>query len=78
MRPVLQTQSDVDALWQHLGTTIDCVASDHAPHTIAEKGGRAEQYGVLTKQQHLEPIPEQSVDNYPLASRVWNQPCPYC
>jgi dihydroorotase len=65
MRPVLQAQSDVDALWRHLGTTIDCVASDHAPHTIAEKGGRAEQYGVLTKQQHLEPIPEQSVDNYP-------------
>ena len=38
MRPRLGTQADVDALWQHINTTIDCVASDHAPHTLAEKG----------------------------------------
>lgn len=41
MRPVLQPQKDVDALWEHLGTTIDCVASDHAPHTIEEKQSSA-------------------------------------
>lgn len=37
MRPVLGSQTDVDALWAHLGTTIDCIATDHAPHTSAEK-----------------------------------------
>jgi carbamoyl-phosphate synthase/aspartate carbamoyltransferase/dihydroorotase len=37
MRPRLTRQSDVDALWAHINTTIDCVASDHAPHTLAEK-----------------------------------------
>ncbi len=42
MHPVLGTQSDVDALWAHLGTTVDCIATDHAPHTLAEK--KLEQY----------------------------------
>ena len=37
MRPRLARQSDVDALWAHVNTTIDCVASDHAPHTLIEK-----------------------------------------
>jgi carbamoyl-phosphate synthase/aspartate carbamoyltransferase/dihydroorotase len=37
MRPLLGMQSDVDALWDHLQETIDCVATDHAPHTLAEK-----------------------------------------
>jgi carbamoyl-phosphate synthase/aspartate carbamoyltransferase/dihydroorotase len=37
MRPRLASQNDVDALWAHINTTIDCVASDHAPHTLAEK-----------------------------------------
>lgn len=37
MRPHLARQSDVDALWAHINSTIDCVASDHAPHTLAEK-----------------------------------------
>jgi dihydroorotase len=37
MRPRLARQSDVDALWAHIDTTIDCVASDHAPHTLTEK-----------------------------------------
>ena len=38
MRPRLASQADVDALWQHVDSTIDCIASDHAPHTLAEKG----------------------------------------
>lgn len=37
MRPTLASQADVDALWEHINTTIDCIASDHAPHTLVEK-----------------------------------------
>jgi len=36
VRPRLATQADVDALWDHLAI-IDCFATDHAPHTRAEK-----------------------------------------
>jgi len=38
VRPRLATQVDVDALWQNLDV-IDCFATDHAPHTLAEKDG---------------------------------------
>ena len=65
MRPVLQPQSDVDALWQHLGTTIDCVACDHAPHTIAEKGGRAQHYGVGLPDGLADEPQRQNGDSYP-------------
>lgn len=37
MRPKLGTPDDVAALWQHLGV-VDIFATDHAPHTLAEKG----------------------------------------
>lgn len=37
MRPVLGTPDDVAALWEHLNSTVDCIATDHAPHTLAEK-----------------------------------------
>lgn len=37
MRPCLGSQQDVDALWQHINSTIDCIATDHAPHTLEEK-----------------------------------------
>jgi carbamoyl-phosphate synthase/aspartate carbamoyltransferase/dihydroorotase len=36
VRPQLGTQADVDALWQNMDV-IDCFATDHAPHTAAEK-----------------------------------------
>ncbi|HET6846702.1 MAG TPA: amidohydrolase family protein [Anaerolineales bacterium] len=36
VRPRLARQSDVDALWENL-QFIDCFATDHAPHTLAEK-----------------------------------------
>lgn len=36
VRPRLATQADVAALWAHLAD-IDCFATDHAPHTRAEK-----------------------------------------
>ncbi len=37
MRPLLGSADDVDALWEHINDTIDCIATDHAPHTLAEK-----------------------------------------
>jgi carbamoyl-phosphate synthase/aspartate carbamoyltransferase/dihydroorotase len=37
MRPLLGSQDDVDALWEHIHDTIDCIATDHAPHTLDEK-----------------------------------------
>jgi carbamoyl-phosphate synthase/aspartate carbamoyltransferase/dihydroorotase len=37
MRPRLGTPDDVAALWQHLDA-IDVFATDHAPHTLADKG----------------------------------------
>lgn len=36
VRPRLATHDDQAALWQHLDY-VDCVATDHAPHTIVEK-----------------------------------------
>jgi dihydroorotase len=38
MNPPLRTQTDVDAMIEGLKDgTIDCIASDHAPHSIEEK-----------------------------------------
>lgn len=36
VRPELKTQKDQDALWKYLAY-IDCIATDHAPHTREEK-----------------------------------------
>ncbi len=44
MKPPLGKREDREALWKELGSTIDVVASDHAPHTIEEKKKGA--YGV--------------------------------
>ncbi len=38
VRPRLATKADVDALWENMDV-IDCFATDHAPHTLAEKDG---------------------------------------
>jgi carbamoyl-phosphate synthase/aspartate carbamoyltransferase/dihydroorotase len=38
VRPRLASKEDVGALWQNL-EVIDCFATDHAPHTLAEKDG---------------------------------------
>ena len=46
MRPRLATQADLDALWSHIGTTIDCIATDHAPHTLDEKSSTDSPPGV--------------------------------
>lgn len=47
MRPVLGTASDVAALWEHINTTIDCIATDHAPHTLEEKHSATPPPGVV-------------------------------
>ncbi len=62
MRPRLQSQQDQDALWQHLGTTIEVIASDHAPHAKFEKEGFESQKAFLIAAKPLEedqkrPIP---------------------
>jgi len=38
VRPRLATPADREALWENLDV-IDCFATDHAPHTLAEKDG---------------------------------------
>ncbi len=38
VRPRLGTKKDLDALWENMDV-IDCIATDHAPHTLAEKEG---------------------------------------
>ncbi len=45
MKPTLGTAEDRQALWAHLDV-VDCVASDHAPHTRMEKDGSAPPPGV--------------------------------
>jgi len=37
MRPRLAAPDDVSALWDHINGAIDCIATDHAPHTLQEK-----------------------------------------
>ncbi len=47
MKPVLGTQKDQDALWKAISdTTLDIIAQDHAPHTIAEKKSQIPPHGV--------------------------------
>jgi dihydroorotase len=46
MRPLLGSADDVAALWEHINETIDCIATDHAPHTLAEKSSATPPPGV--------------------------------
>ncbi|KAJ7341427.1 hypothetical protein JRQ81_005509 [Phrynocephalus forsythii] len=39
VRPMLGSREDMEALWENLDT-IDCFATDHAPHTLEEKLGK--------------------------------------
>jgi carbamoyl-phosphate synthase/aspartate carbamoyltransferase/dihydroorotase len=45
MVPSLGTAADRDALWANLDV-VDCIASDHAPHTLAEKRSAGPPPGV--------------------------------
>ena len=53
MRPLLGSQDDVDALWFHIDETIDCIATDHAPHTLTEKHSDTPPPGVPGVQTSL-------------------------
>jgi carbamoyl-phosphate synthase/aspartate carbamoyltransferase/dihydroorotase len=46
VRPRLGSQADVEALWAHIDTTVDCIATDHAPHTPVEKRGETPPPGL--------------------------------
>jgi carbamoyl-phosphate synthase/aspartate carbamoyltransferase/dihydroorotase len=45
MKPPLATKADVAALWRNLDT-IDCIATDHAPHSRSEKESGSPPPGV--------------------------------
>lgn len=45
MKPALAAAADVAALWANLDV-VDCIATDHAPHTRAEKEGDSPPPGV--------------------------------
>ncbi len=45
MRPPLANAADRDALWANLDV-VDCIATDHAPHTLAEKRSTTPPPGV--------------------------------
>jgi carbamoyl-phosphate synthase/aspartate carbamoyltransferase/dihydroorotase len=45
VKPPLATKTDVAALWANLDA-VDCIATDHAPHTRAEKEGDAPPPGM--------------------------------
>ena len=45
MKPPLAKQADQDFLWQHL-SDIDCISTDHAPHTLEEKKSAKPPNGV--------------------------------
>ena len=45
MKPPLRAGADVDALWANLAV-VDMIATDHAPHTRAEKAGESPPFGV--------------------------------
>jgi dihydroorotase len=45
MKPPLSSPRDQRMLWQHL-KDVDCIATDHAPHTLDEKRGESPPPGV--------------------------------
>lgn len=45
MKPPLATEADVAAIWKNL-KVVDCIATDHAPHTRSEKEGESPPPGV--------------------------------
>jgi carbamoyl-phosphate synthase/aspartate carbamoyltransferase/dihydroorotase len=66
VRPRLATKEDVDALWENLDV-IDCFATDHAPHTLAEKDGENPPPGFPGLETML-PLLLTAVDSGPFGS----------
>ena len=88
MKPPLQTAADRDALWFAISTgIIDVIESDHAPHTLEEKGSVNPPHGVpglettlplmllAVKEGRitLEQVITLVADN---PRRIWELPCP--
>jgi dihydroorotase len=63
MRPLLGTADDVAALWEHINDTIDCIATDHAPHTLPEKWSENPPPGVAGLETSLPLMLKGVVDN---------------
>lgn len=84
VRPRLAAPEDVEELWNNL-EVIDCFATDHAPHTLAEKDGRQPPPGfpgletalglllgaVFSGRLSQEDLVQRMVDN---PRRIWNLP----
>ena len=62
MRPLLGTPEDVEALWNHINTTVDCIATDHAPHTLQEKASDSPPPGIVGLETSL-PLMLTAVEN---------------
>lgn len=62
IRPLLGTPEDVAALWAHINTTVDCIATDHAPHTLEEKGSDSPPPGIVGLETSL-PLMLTAVEN---------------
>jgi len=45
MKPYLRTRKDVNFLWKYIDA-VDCIATDHAPHTKEEKDSHNPPFGV--------------------------------
>jgi carbamoyl-phosphate synthase/aspartate carbamoyltransferase/dihydroorotase len=77
VRPPLASEPDRKALWEHL-EAIDCFATDHAPHTAAEKGGRTPPPGFPGLETALpllvEAIHDGRLSTEGLVDRLWRNP----
>ena len=65
VNPPLRTEADVEALREALADgTIDCVATDHAPHPVEDKetSGRAAAMGMIGLETALSVVQEAMVD----------------
>ncbi len=75
MKPYLKSQKDVDYLWNNL-SYIDCVESDHAPHTTEEKLGKALIEGRVTRVGDLQPAPAMNVRTWVGGDERQDPPAP--
>jgi dihydroorotase len=75
VRPRLASPDDRAALWQHL-EAVDCVATDHAPHTVAEKRGASPPPGLPGVQTML-PLLLTAVDDGRLTLEQVTELCVY-
>lgn len=71
MRPILGTPDDVAALWEHIQNgVVDCIATDHAPHTLEEKGGESWPPGIVGLETSLVLMLEAVVEGHITQERL--------